>query len=98
MTEAQSRAAKGRYRRESRARCPRCMGSGVIGTLYAKDRSRKGGNARYQKSLQKGEMSMSEMGKLGGRPRALTLADRDAGGPTRRNATPPGASVQGTSN
>ena len=44
-------------------------------TEAARTRSRKGGQATYQKSLQKGEMSMSDRGKLGGRPRRLTLAE-----------------------
>ena len=45
-------------------------------------RARKAGNAAYLKSLQKGELSMSDRGKLGGRPRNLTLAELlDADGP-----------------
>jgi len=47
-------------------------------TDAARTRSRKGGQAAYLKSLQKGELSMSERGKLGGRPRRLTLAELDA--------------------
>ena len=94
MTKAQSIAAQRRYQRESKERCPLCEGSGVVGTLYAQDRSRKGGRASYRKSLQPGEESMSEKGSRGGRPKALTLADLDAGKPIRRYAAPPGARVQ----
>ena len=75
MTEAQKIAQKRRYRLENEAICPTCDGSGRILTHSARTRARKGGNAAYLKSLEPGEMTMSERGQRGGRPRALTLED-----------------------
>ena len=73
MTEAQSTAAKERYRRESDVICPMCDGKGRILSQSVKGRAVKAGNASYRKSLEPGQMSMSERGKLGGRPRAITI-------------------------
>ena len=75
MTEAQSRAAKRRYEREHTAVCPACNGRGTVNTKTPSSRARQGGVAAYLKSLQPGQMSMSERGKLGGRPPEPTLAD-----------------------
>ena len=75
MTEAQKRAAKRRAERESLDICPTCSGTGRVTSKTISTRGRKGGNATYLKSLQSEELSMRERGKLGGRPRELTLAD-----------------------
>ena len=72
-----SESAKRRWHRESEERCPHCAGSGRVMTTTAQTRARAGGNASYLKSLQVGQPSMSERGKKGGRPRALTLDDLD---------------------
>ena len=72
MTEMQSKAAQQRYRRESEVCCPMCDGSGRIVSRTVKARAVKGGNASYLKSLQPGQMSMSERG---GRPRLPTLQE-----------------------
>ena len=79
MTKAQSEAAKYRYQRESVALCPHCRGKGLVIAPTATERARKGGNRAYINSLQPGALSMSARGKKGGRPRALTLQDLDAG-------------------
>ena len=75
MTEAQSKAAQQRYKRESEVCCPMCDGSGRILSRTVKTRALKGGNSSYLKSLQPGQMSMSERGKRGGRPRLPTLQE-----------------------
>ena len=74
MTEAQSKAAKERYHRDAEVCCPLCDGKGRILSQSTKSRSKKGGNAAYLKSLEPGQLSMSDRGRRGGRPRALTLA------------------------
>ena len=75
MTKAQSQAAQERTKRESEVCCPMCDGSGRIMSRTVKARAVKGGNASYVKSLQPGQMSMSERGKRGGRPRLPTLQE-----------------------
>ena len=80
MPRNRSESAKRAYQRRSVAICPTCDGKGTILSESAKTRAKQGGNARYLKSLQPGEMSMSEMGQLGGAPRALTFTDLEAGG------------------
>jgi len=40
-------------------------------------KAKRGGNSSYMASLQKEKMSMSERGKLGGRPEELTLTELD---------------------
>ena len=73
MTERQRQAAKERYQREAEVCCPMCDGSGRILSRTVKARAKKGGNAAYLKSMEPGQMSMSDRGRRGGRPRALTL-------------------------
>ena len=77
MSEVHREAARARYRRESEVLCPHCRGR-VTGSTTT-ERSRRGGNSSYIHSLQPGAPSMSDRGKKGGRPRALTLQDLDAG-------------------
>ena len=78
MTEAQSKKAKARFARDSTELCASCQGTGRVLSESAVAKAMRGGNASYMTSLQKGELSMSERGKLGGRPKELTLADLDA--------------------
>ena len=73
MTEAQSKAAQRRFRREAEAICPLCDGKGRILSESVKTRARQGGHASYLKSLEPGQQSMSDRGKRGGRPPALTI-------------------------
>ena len=73
MTEAQRRAAKTRFAREAGVCCPLCGGKGRILSRTIRDRGKKGGNAAYLQSLEPGQLSMSDRGKRGGRPRALTI-------------------------
>ena len=75
MTTAQSNAAQLVSLRESEAICADCGGSGRIHLQNRTTRARKGGNTTYVRSLQPGVLSMSERGKMGGRPRRLTLVD-----------------------
>ena len=70
----------GRKRRAEQL-CPTCDGKGRVTASGGKvkgnkgTRARQGGNVGY---LKRGESGMAEMGRKGGRPRALTLADLDA--------------------
>ena len=73
-----------RYRREAEVICGHCHGTGRVTTDTATARSRRGGNTSYLRSLEPGGLSMSERGRLGGRPREATLdnsaaMDRSAG-------------------
>jgi len=95
MSEAQSRAAKRRHQRDSGAICPTCDGSGRVLTLSARAIAKKGGNASYRKSLDSGQLSMSDRGKLGGAPRLLTVADLEAGR-RKEYAAPAGTRNQAT--
>ena len=72
---AHHEAALARYRRESDVVCTHCHGTGRMAGQTVQARARKGGNASYMVSLRPGRMSMSERGRLGGRPRDLTLKD-----------------------
>lgn len=78
MTETQSERAKARFERDSTELCAVCQGTGRVLSKSAVAKAKRGGNASYQVSLMKGQLSMSERGKLGGRPRELALADLDA--------------------
>ena len=89
-----SESAKRRWHRESEERCPRCAGSGRVMTTNAQTRARAGGNAAYLNSLKVGALTMVERGKLGGRPKALTLEDLDGGAPEGGSAPPEDAGVQ----
>ena len=84
MSDSQRKGARGRYLREAGALCAHCHGTGRVMTDTSTARSRKGGTASYLGSLQPGGLSMSERGRLGGRPREATLdnstaMDRSAG-------------------
>ena len=68
-------AAKKRYQRKAKTICPMCEGKGRILSESARTLARRGGNASYLKSLEPGQMSISERGKLGGQPKALTIAE-----------------------
>ena len=62
----------------------RCGECGVINyTDPLKNRARKGGIARVILSQQPGELSMREVGMLGGRPRRLPRSELDAGLPSQ---------------
>ena len=74
-----------RYRREAEAICGHCHGTGRVTTNTVMGRSRRGGNRTYLRSLEPGSPSMSERGRLGGRPKEVTLADLAA---LDRGATP----------
>ena len=91
-----SESAKRRWHRESEERCPHCAGSGRVMTTNAQTRARAGGNAAYLNSLKVGALSMEERGKLGGRPKALTLEDLDAGAPVGGSAPPEDTGAQVT--
>ena len=75
MTEIQKRAAKKAYRRQAETICPLCDGKGRILSESIRTRARQAGNASYLKSLEPGQISMSERGKRGGRPKEPTLAE-----------------------
>ena len=75
MTRIQSEAAKARYRREALRICPSCNGSGVVVSESVKAKAKRGGVNSYLKSLQPGQPSMVERGRLGGRPKGPTIAD-----------------------
>ena len=82
MSDARSRAARRRFQREALECCPTCDGSGVIVRETVKARARKGGVNSFLRSLQPGQLSMVERGRMGGRPKESTigeLADRDRG-------------------
>ena len=74
-TRSKREAARQRYHREADVICPLCDGKGLILSESVRTRAKQGGNASYRKSHQPGEMSMSERGKRGGQPRALTIDD-----------------------
>ena len=76
MTEAQRKAQKRRFRLEDKQPLqPVLLLLGDRPHTIA-SRAHQGGVARYRKSLQPGQLSMSAMSKMGGgRPKALTLKD-----------------------
>ena len=83
MVDSRHNTGRLRYRREADgALCPHCHGTGRIMTDTSTARSRRGGNASYLGSLQPGGLSMSERGRLGGRPKEPTLAAMDRGANT----------------
>jgi len=63
--------------------CPLCGGTGVLASSVWREKGHKGGVRRFLVSLQLGQLSMSERGKRGGRPKALTIEDIE-----RRQAAP----------
>ncbi len=68
-------ATKRGYRQEQ-VLCPHCEGTGRVITDTVRARAAKAGNATYLASLKSGALSMSERGKMGGRPRAWHLRDK----------------------
>lgn len=62
--------------------CPTCQGAGTILGKTVRDRARKGGFASYRRSLEPGQLSMSQRGEKGGAPRLPTLADLGGRGPS----------------
>ena len=82
MSESQSIAARRRFHRDAVEVCAECGGSGLAVTEAERSKAKAGGNHSFVKSLQPGEMSMSERGRLGGRPKEPNLEDlidRDRG-------------------
>ena len=84
MTRTQSEVGKARFQREALTLCPTCEGSGMVLSETVKERARKGGVHSYLKSLEPGQLSMSERGKKGGRPKepflsGLPAIDRGVG-------------------
>ena len=75
MTLSKSRSAKRRYHRDSLALCPSCHGSGRVLSSSTRARATRGGNSSYLASLGRGRLSMSDRGRLGGRPKEPTLED-----------------------
>ena len=71
-------------KRKAEQLCPTCDGKGRVTASGGKvkgnkeTRARQGGNARLLRSRASGQLSMAEMGRKGGRPRAPILADLDA--------------------
>ena len=86
MSNAQSKAARQRFQREALQFCPTCDGTGIVKSEVFKARARKGGVNSYLKSLQAGHLSMTERGRMGGRPKEPTLADLEV---LDRGADPP---------
>ena len=75
MTFPRSLAAKRRFDREGQALCPACHGSGRVLSPSVIAKAKRGGNACYLASMGDGQLSMSERGRKGGRPKELTLED-----------------------
>ena len=75
MSDAQSAAARSRFQRDAVEICAACAGTGLAVSESESSRAKAGGNHSFVKSLQPGEMSMSERGRLGGRPKGPVLAD-----------------------
>lgn len=55
--------------------CPLCKGTGLIMSNAWREKGRKGGVRSFLVSLEHGQLSMSQRGKHGGRPRALRIED-----------------------
>ena len=64
-----------RFHRESKELCRICHGTGLVLVESVTARAKRGGNSSYLVSLISGQLSMSERGSRGGRPREFTLAD-----------------------
>lgn len=73
MTKSQSKQAKSRFERESTGLCAECHGTGRVLTQSAIAKAKRGGNISFLASLGPGRLSMSERGRLGGRPKDPTL-------------------------
>ena len=82
MSQSRSEAAHRRSERDGHEICPHCDGSGLVVNANIIARARKGGLKSLLRSFQPGELSMSERGRRGGRPKEPTideLIDRDRG-------------------
>lgn len=55
--------------------CPTCEGKGCILSYSTRSKARRAENLSVVKSQQPGQLTMAARGRLGGRPKALTLAD-----------------------
>ena len=75
MTNFQGKQAKTRFERESTGLCAVCQGTGRVLTQSARARARRGGNTSYLTSLASGRLSMSDRGRLGGRPKEPMLEE-----------------------
>lgn len=75
MSAQQQAAARKRYWRESQQPCTACGGSGLVRTDCVVARAKKGGNANVLVSLLPHALSMSDRGRLGGRPKELVLTE-----------------------
>ena len=73
MTVEQSKGVRGRFERDNAELCAVCHGTGRVIKQSAVAKAKRGGNANYLASLGSGSLSMSDRGKLGGRPNELTL-------------------------
>ncbi len=63
------------FQRDGKEPCPTCGGAGSVGTKSWETRSRKGGVNAAKRSMEPGQLSMTERGRLGGRPKLPTLED-----------------------
>ena len=86
MSDEQSKAARRRFQREALEFCPSCDGTGIVKSEVFKARARKGGVNSFRRSLEPGQLSMVERGRMGGRPKEPTLADLEV---LDRGADPP---------
>ena len=75
MSQLRRKVGQHRYRREHEALCTHCDGTGRVTATTVIARSTKGGNRSYLLSLDPDRASMSERGRLGGRPKDMTLGD-----------------------
>lgn len=75
MSEKARQKAMARHEREAVDLCDACQGTGRVRSQSTIARAKRGGNASYLTSLRPEQLSMSERGRLGGRPRELTLED-----------------------
>lgn len=75
MSKIKRGRAKARFERESTGLCVACQGTGRILSESAIARAKKGGNVSYLVSLCPEQLSMSERGQKGGRPKEPTLDD-----------------------
>ncbi len=64
------------YKRKEVEKCPHCKGTGRVNMHTVQARAKANGNATFLKSLKPGALTMSERGKMGGRPRAWHLREK----------------------
>ena len=75
MSNSRREAARRRYLREADVLCDACHGTGRVQSTSSTARSKRAGNASYLRSLEKNQLSMTQRGRLGGRPRGITLEE-----------------------